>query len=150
MLDSHSFKDEEIDCLALLSEDHGLDGPSKGFETSCVQLATRRINDRTPTRELHSSSHTVIVSSLEPWELGCLNHHNRWICSGPSDGREPANDSGKKNCFQFLQPDFNFVASWDRSRGDMVEEWFDIETSFVVCATLLSMRLASESTSPTT
>lgn len=141
-LDTYFAQDEMIDRLALLSDDLGLDTPSKGSKTSCRQLALRRIKDRKPTEELYSSQ--TETSHWEPWELKCLNHHNRWVASWFPDGREAALGNDKENCFKFLQPDFNFVASWDRSNSYMVGEWFDVETSSVICATLAGIKMASE------
>jgi hypothetical protein len=141
-LDTYFAQDEMIDRLALLSGDLGLDTPSKGSEKSCRQLALRRIKDRKPTEELCSS--LAETSNWEPWELKCLNHHNRWVASWFPDGREAAHGNDKENCFEFLQPDFNFVASWDRSNSYTVDEWFDVETSSVICATLAGMKMASE------
>jgi hypothetical protein len=144
-LDTYFAQDEMIDRLALLSDDLGLDTPSKGSKTSCRQLALRRIKDRKPTEELYSSqTETSNWEPWEPWELKCLNHHNRWVASWFPDGREAALGNDKENCFEFLQPDFNFVASWDRSNSNMVEEWFDVETSSVICATLAGIKVASE------
>jgi hypothetical protein len=141
-LDTYFMQDEMIDRLALLSDDLGLDTPSKGSETSCRQLALKRIKDRKPTEELYSSQ--AETSSWEPWELKCLNHHNRWVASWLPDRRAAALGNDKENCFEFLQPDFNFVASWDRSNSYTVEEWFDVETSSVICATLVAIKMASE------
>jgi hypothetical protein len=143
-LDTYFAQDEMIDRLALLSDDLGLGTPSKGSETSCRQLALRRIKDRKPTEELYSSQTEAETSNWEPWELKCLNHHNRWVASWFPDGREAALGNDKENCFEFLQPDFNFVASWDRSNSYIVEEWFDVETSSVICATLVGIKMASE------
>lgn len=144
-LDTYFAQDEMIDRLALLSDDLGLDTPSKGSKTSCRQLALRRIKDRKPTEELYSpQAETSNWEPWEPWELKCLNHHNRWVASWFPDGREAAFGNDKENCFKFLQPDFNFVASWDRSNSYMVEEWFDVETSSVICATLAGIKVASE------
>ena len=147
----YSGADEELDRFVLLLAELQFESPkSKGLVAQFLELTRRKINERKRTTtvnsgplEYHAKRIWKDADTSAPWEFECLNHHIQ-LSSFPYPTDELEIESVKKDCFRFLLSDYTFLASLDRSKVDMVEKWWDIKVSCIVCATLLDWRIRGE------
>lgn len=151
--------DEEIHRLALLcqelelttSSNPALPEPKEAvpdFATLCVTTTCEKVVSRKYTTRFNhgpgkdTDEENQLASVSAPWELSCLNHHALLsaLLKRPED--VDGQIATKEDCFEFLQSDFTFARSWDRSRANMIGEWWGMEVSSVICATLLESKAA--------
>jgi len=148
----NSPQEEELDRLILMSQELGLE-PSVNKTSPLVKQVRAKIFNRKQTTQFnhgpHAESDSRFTPGPAPWELFCLNHHTplslQLFSSTGTDDRDPtAIDREKRNLFLFLQSDSSFMSTWDRSEKDMIAQWWDVEATTVVCATLLDIRNGSQ------
>jgi hypothetical protein len=145
--------DEEIHRLALLcqelelttseSKEAGLDFATLCITTTCEKAMSRKHTTRFnhgPGKDTDEENQLASVSA--PWELSCLNHHALLSALLKRSKDVERQIAPKEDCFEFLQSDFAFARSWDRSRANMIGEWWGMEVSSVICATLLESKAA--------
>ena len=134
----YSAKDGEIDELLLIHGELVLEDPSLIFSLEALQS---KIERRLPTTVINPgfTSSKSTSSTEPPWELFCSNHHTALKLA-----IELADDSDLKSsmqaCLEFLLTDYSFTPTWDRSRVDMTEQWWDMDMSSMICATFLDSK----------
>ena len=141
---SHSLRNNVANLAILIAEIGIPDEPLTQQGISCLSYVKSVIKNRQETTQLRSGASSVtrwdpendIRSSMPrpgPWELICLEHHL------------PVNLGFAKNteecmraCRKFLLSDYTFAPSWDHSRAFVVGRWWDLTTSSIICAKMLS------------
>lgn len=148
--------DEEIHRLALLCQELELTTSSnpplpeskEDFATLCVTTTCEKAMSRKHTTRFNhgpgkdTDEENQLASVSAPWELSCLNHHALLSALLKRSEDVDRQIATKEDCFEFLQSDFTFARSWDRSRANMIGEWWGMEVSSVICATLLESKAA--------
>ncbi|KAH8205701.1 hypothetical protein TruAng_000195 [Truncatella angustata] len=142
----YSPRHEELDRIVLLGEELDLQsiGDNIAAAAAIAQIKSRadqtraRLEARTRTGRFNQGP-TARNARYEPlnspWELLCTNHE-LYLRTAPKSSTE----SARNRVFQFMTSDYSFMASWDRSDGDMVAKWWDFEPSAIVCATILDLK----------
>ena len=134
-VDQYTAKDEQVDRLLLIWKEVTQQTTSANTTITHVR---EKIERRAPTTIVNPglTRPKSIYSREPPWEFTCLNHHTALrIAMGYSESDEF--EQVKKTCYDFLSTEFTFHPTWDRSKRSMSQGWWDIDTSGIVCATLL-------------
>lgn len=132
--DLYTAEDEQTDRLLLLYRELALEPNSANASITHV---LEKIKSREPTTTINPGWRTSkSTSSVDaPWEFSCLNHHTAFdMAMGSSDSDI---NKTKDACLDFHSTDYTFLPTWDRSKRDMSERWWDMDASSIVCATLL-------------
>lgn len=143
---TYTMKDEIEDRLALLSKELHSENIHNSVETAkaCERYVRQRIDSRENTTKINSGGKDWTDSSQDksksaPWEMTCLNHHTSLKVLSVDEDHEI--DTSKKDCFEFLSSDLTFISSWNESDYNMISHWWDMDTSSVVCSTLIDIQL---------
>jgi hypothetical protein len=91
-------------------------------------------------KEWTDSSQENKKSKSAPWEMTCLNHHTSLKVLS-ADGEDHEIDASRRDCLEFLCSDLTFISSWNESDADVISHWWDMDTSSVVCSTLIDLHL---------
>jgi hypothetical protein len=73
-----------------------------------------------------------VIPRPGPWELHCLNHLipvSLKVTSRPEEGIWA--------CKEFMLSDYMFMATWDQTKANGVGQWWDLDTSSIICSTIL-------------
>lgn len=140
----YSSKHEELDRVVLLGEELDLESIEGQGSDAAAQISSRvrqtrlrlEARDRTAKFNQGPTARGARHEPLhKPWELLCTNHE-LYFRIAPSRNTE----SVKKRVFGFMTSDYSFMASWDRSDGDMIAKWWDFEPTAIVCATIIDLK----------
>jgi hypothetical protein len=146
---SYSARDELADRLSLLADElifaSSTSSDHAELARSCVRQASNSISKRKETKIINpgiAQSKPHQIDDSAPWELACLNHHSRLNLEAHSPESVDQEDikAVKQSCLRFLSSDYSFLPSWDRSRKNMLKEWWDHQVSSIVCCTLIMLR----------
>lgn len=146
---TYSMTDEIEDRLALLSKELHSDNIHNSLDVAndCVRYVRQRMELRENTTKINTggkewtdSSQDNKKSKSAPWEMTCLNHHT-FLKILPTDAEDHEIDASKKDCLEFLCSDLTFISSWNERDYDMISRWWDMDTSAVVCSTLIDLQL---------
>ena len=130
--------DEEIHRLALLYQDLGLQSTvgDQCVNRTCSKISARQWTTRF-CRGRDSATWDSDKDRFAPWELSCLNHHGLLTAVSKTTQDPERKKDAKDRCSDFLLGDYTFALSWDISRSDMLGEWWGVNVSSMICATLL-------------
>ena len=136
--------DEELDRFVMLCAELGFetwdstDTAKKIVMQTRVKTRERKTSTKlNPGTKFEQSSKTDGFSA--PWELSCLNHHI-YLCAFAILADDTDLKLAKENCLSFMLSNFDIAPSWDMSDADTTGNWWDVETTSVVCATLLDLK----------
>ena len=134
----YTIEDEQLDRLLLICNEVIHKSTSANTRISCIANVRSRIERRNPTTIINPgfTVRKSKISNEPPWELSCLNHHTALRMAVESDYSTEVNEL-KQACYDFRSTEFTFHPTWDRSKRQMSEQWWDIDASAIVCATLL-------------
>ena len=146
-LDLYTEEEEETDRLILICREFNSD---MVFANTSFTYVSDKIQQRVATRTINIGNSVAkrLAPIVAPWELSCLNHHiglKIAVDSSSNDDvkqaavKEPDIKSIKEACFDFQSSDSMFLPTWDRSRRRMLEHWWNIDVSSILCATILEL-----------
>ena len=136
--------DYDIGYLALLIHELGIpEEPLSKRGVSCIESCKNILNRCKKTTVLSPGRSNVVrwdpghtirsaMPRPAPWELSCLGHHIT-LCMGVTSNP----DQCLRDCQEFLLADYTFMSSWDQSKTNSVAEWWNMDTSSIICANLL-------------
>ena len=136
--------DYEVANLALLGEEISVVNQARTQQyKSYLQQTKDLLSSRKETKILSPGRPDVtnwrpgdfrsVAPRPAPWELSCLNHLSPVSIGTSQNPRDELN-----NCQEFLLGDYTFMTTWDQSKIDSIGQWWDICTSGIMAAELLS------------
>jgi len=142
--DSYSADYELVDRLGLLAAEMFPESANPGMLNAakvCSDQAQHRILQRSKTIIFNAgTTKSKTTRNPSPWELGCLSHHNL-LRTGLYQSEDFDIKAAKDACFEFLSSDYSFLPTWDSSRWKTFYQWWDVDVSSIVCATLLDLKI---------
>ncbi|KAF7502814.1 hypothetical protein GJ744_005027 [Endocarpon pusillum] len=139
-IDPYTIKDEQLDRLLLICNEVIQEPTFANTRFDCMTNVRAKVERRTPTTIINPgfTGRKSNFSKEPPWELSCLNHHTafRIALEFPDFTVTEVNDF-KQACYDFRSTEFTFHPTWDRSEKQMSKQWWDVDASAILCATLL-------------
>jgi hypothetical protein len=140
-IDLYTIKDEQLDRLLLICNEviqEPTSANTSNTRIDCMTNVRAKIERRTPTTIINPgfTGRKSNSSKEPPWELSCLNHHTAFRIALEFADFTEVNDF-KQACYDFRSTEFTFHPTWDRSKRHMSKQWWDVDASAIVCATLL-------------
>ena len=137
-VDLYTINDEQLDRLLLICNEVIHESTSANTRIGYMANVRARIERRNPTTIINPgfTGRKSNTSEEPPWELSCLNHHTALRIAVEFTDLMEVSDV-KQACDDFRSTEFTFHPTWDRSERQMSEQWWDVDASAIVCATLL-------------